>query len=514
MNANSNESPKPVPLNEIQLLGMESLGLSETNVRTPNFGMHTIDGINELVANRSSRNNQTAFAMLSGLDAVQADGILAGLSRENVTVPNFGEHTLLGIDRLTFRDDTLTRQAAFETLRGLNADQVQGVVSFGLSNEQVNTPNFGQHSLQGIRNLITQNSLLTNENAFLQIAGLDTAQTQGITDFGLSREQVQSPVFSTNILKTMEALQQLNPGADVNTVYNYAVEIPEYQSRAIANFGFSPQELGIQAANNGFMMTETANEAIASGSTVDAAAFLMEEYMAPEEAKATASTLNTTQIIGMIDLGLTLEQVQTPFFENTEHVLNTVFEELHGEGTEIELPLSGQKIEEAREILGRMILDATTKEALQDFNLSDDISLGPDEISLEGENTEPLPYLKPLEGDDLTEFLKYTSSLGELAILNTVQSKIKETDLQESKASESLEEEKYSPQKVAGNPKIPDAEVQAKAIDFNAFTTPSSPVRDAGKDKKRKRTDKKEKPPLSSQRNKTTAGKKPKRKRL
>lgn len=496
MDANENDSPKQAPLNQAQRLGMDSLGLSETKVRTANFGQHTIDGINELVTSRRATGNNQAFNILRELDATQTDGVLAGLSRENVTTQNFGGHTLIGMDQLTFRDENISQEAAFQALSGLNAQQVDGIIRFQLTKQQVNTPNFGQHTLDGIQTLKNKSPLRSNENAYRQIAGFNPTQTEGSIEFGLTRNQVENPMFTATILKTIDALQRLNPAAETETIYNYAIEMPEYQSRAIANFGFSPEEMGIQAAGQSFVMTDTTVEKeIASGSTVDAAAFLMEEYMSINEAKETASKLNTTQIIGMVDMGLSLEQVQTPFFEEAENVLNQVFQELQSNENDIELPLTGQSREEAREILGRMILDSTTREALQDINMADDISVTSDN-SMILENIEPLSHLKPLEGTDIDEFLKYTSSLQELDILDSIQSRIQEVDIKQDTAA--IEETK-------GNLITPDANSKPKGIDFSAFTTPSSPIRANGKDAKRKSEDSKMSP-LSPRTNKESPG--------
>lgn len=507
MSGTENEPFKETVLTGAQREGMHSLGLSEAQVRTVNFGTHTVEGIQDLVASNATASNKAAFNLLKGLDAIQTNGVLAGLSRENVTAENFGEHTLLGIDHLKFQDESLSTLQAFNLVNNLNADQVNGILTFQLTSEQVRTENFGAHTLDGIRRLRTDNEDLSAREAFAQIAGLNKVQTEGYTQLSLSREQVENPRFRENILNTIVALKEFNPLAVTQTAYDYALQMPEYQSRAIGKFGFSPEEMGIVTVGEDFIQEQTPDKTIASGSTVDAAAFLMEEYMNPQTARETAYKLNTTQVIGIVDMGLRLEQVQSPFFNTAEKVVDGIFDELQKETNEFpELPLTEENRNASREILARMILESTTREALKDYNLADDISIMSDS-SLLRENEEPLDHLKPLEGNDINEFLKYASSLSELAIFDSIQERIQQSESQVQSNESSLSRQKASPVRRS-------MFFNEKEINLGAFKTPVSPQSPGRKEEKDENA-KKPKTPLSPRKDASNlAEKKPKRRKL
>ncbi len=83
-----------------------------------------------------------------------------GLTIEEMEVVNFGEHTLAGIAFLTNPSRAINGQKvfsvkeAFEAVAGLDAVQAEGVTRYSLSREEVSIPDFGARTLSLIRALV------------------------------------------------------------------------------------------------------------------------------------------------------------------------------------------------------------------------------------------------------------------------------------------------------------------------------------------------------------------------
>ncbi len=90
--------------------------------------------------------------------------------------------------------------------------QAKGFHRYGLTIEQLEVVNFGEHTLAGIALLTSpsraQNNqkIFTIKEAYTLIAGLNAIQTEGVTRYGLSREQVSIPDFGERTLSLMRAL--------------------------------------------------------------------------------------------------------------------------------------------------------------------------------------------------------------------------------------------------------------------------------------------------------------------
>ena len=102
---------------------------------------------------------------------------------------NFSDHTLRGIRILTTRDTNLSLTDAYRQVEGLDYDQTEGV-KVGLSREQVQSHNFGDHTLSGIRILRERDADLSLVDAYKQVEGLGYHQIKGI-QAGLSHELVK-----------------------------------------------------------------------------------------------------------------------------------------------------------------------------------------------------------------------------------------------------------------------------------------------------------------------------------
>ena len=351
-----------IGLDHFQTTGIVYFGLERRHVLSENFGEHSLAAIRELRANNQNLSDIQAFQIIQGLDPYQVRGRSAfNLSREQVQSENFGEHTIITMIRLLSQNRAQNPNEAFELLRGLNRDQIWGIDQYRLRREDVLTPNFGRHTLLGLDELrfasnVTHHLEISYQTAFEQLRGLNEVQVRGVTEFNLNRQQVLADGFDLAVLQTMQALQTLNINADSDQLYDTAMQLPEYQIRAITVYGFIPQQLGLYFNDDKFVQFEREHVGIISGSMVDAIAHLMtSEVMNRNEAYRVSLTLNSNQIIGMIDFGLNLNQVQSALFLSSKTILGVILDNVRLNNKEIELPLLPDQQERAREIMELMM---------------------------------------------------------------------------------------------------------------------------------------------------------------
>lgn len=114
-----------------------------------------------------------------------------------------------------------------------------------------------------------------NQNGNTQ-EDLNVAKNKGVSEFGLTQEQVNNPVFTPDILETMSALKTMSPESNGQSLFEMATEMPGYQIRAIAEQGIAPEKLGLSVENG---------QLIQPGGTG-------KPNILPEEASLLADTLN------------------------------------------------------------------------------------------------------------------------------------------------------------------------------------------------------------------------------
>lgn len=473
-------------LNPYQVEGVVTYSLDPHEVQALNYGEHTNTAIRNLRSFRRVRNFRRALQLVRDLDPNQTRGVVDfQLSREQVLTPNFGVHTLTGMQNLMESNRVSTYREGFTILRELNPTQVAGVTVHGLRKKQVLDSNFGKHTLSGIMALRRKSQYaLSSEEAYRQIQSLNRIQTEGVVRFGLTAVQITDPLFDEHFLNTMNALNLLNPNATGQTIYNYVQNMPEYQIRAIGTINISPEQLGIAAHRNDFRQLETSDREILSGSTVDTIAHLLETSTDIDDALDAANNLDIYQKIAMLEMGLTLEQVQSPFFEDSENALHFVMQELKGSDEEFELPLLDEDQQRVQEIIENLILQYELT-----FNDSQNVEgLNTNEVIRAETGTgllEPEGYR--LDDNDVDEFLKYALPRDFLGIfdgLDILITKHKEESLPEKKndveeTDSVMMQEAMAIFGVASRPSVGERSESFESIDtfsgLGAFTVPSKP---------------------------------------
>ncbi|WP_340200119.1 hypothetical protein [Ascidiimonas sp. W6] len=487
-------------LDQNQTHAITELGLSRADVFSPNFGEHTTDSMYMLLQQRKVVSRSDAFEMVRGLDQFQTNGITRfGLRRDQVLTSNFGEHTLDGIGHLIDIDQTLTNQSAFRRIQGLDAHQVRGILVFNLTPDQVQSRNFGEHTVNTMLRIMAQgraqnipeafamvqhldvnqawgldqyrlmrddvlapnfgahtlrgldqfrlNAIANREVnyshrvAFQSIRGMNEVQVMGVLNYGLELQHVLNPAFGENTLRTMQAFQRDNAQITNQNLFENVIRLPEYQVRAISQYGFNPAQLGLVVANQSIIQSNH-NENSISGRIIDAASHLMAaESMNRRQALREATELNTLQTIGMIDFGLTLEQVQEPFFENAENVLAHLLDEIRNAEDELGFPFLPEEQEVARSIMANMILNASNSEELgQNLKITEQQRL-PVLQSGELQHLEELTNAEQhtfLEGEDIQEFLKYALERDVLGIFEGISEAIQLQNLHESEVVQGI----------------------------------------------------------------------------
>lgn len=143
--------PNEVGLSEGQLEGI-GMGLTNEQVLAPNFDTHTLYGISVVRFGDQSLSLNQAYDIVKGLDEWQIRAITKGLTREQVIEDSLDRNKYNNIDDLATAEG-ITWPNAYEILKGLDESQVEGVI-FGLSREQVMVENFGEHTVSGMHHLI------------------------------------------------------------------------------------------------------------------------------------------------------------------------------------------------------------------------------------------------------------------------------------------------------------------------------------------------------------------------
>jgi len=246
--------------------------------------------------------NQERFKMVSGLNKFQAHGIIEyGLSRAQVIHRDFSARIMDVMEKLRLADPAAAGPYLYDTAIHLPEHQIRGIVlhqlalsqvgiakvngrfeqvtplvfNFGedlvlstqfrrdhemyemglnikesrlisnyLSYEDMRTPNFGQHTLNAIINLLEdldrEPGAESVQEAFQLVSGLQEYQTIGIADYSLTRAQVMNPEFNNSILKVIKVLSPYHVVTDeVGYVYNMAMNLSNDQIRGISLYNLT-----------------------------------------------------------------------------------------------------------------------------------------------------------------------------------------------------------------------------------------------------------------------------------
>lgn len=437
-------------LNQHQIRGITELNFTRAQVETANFGAHTIDGIRALQGQNLNQTAREAFQIVQGLNFAQVRGLVRyGLTREQVQSFNFGRHSLATMQALKNQNRARNWQDAFKQVNELNEFQTLGVRDYGLTRNEVRILNFGVHTLRGgdaLRLDAIRNGQFdfSYQDAFQILKELNAIQVKGITDFGLSRNDVIQSNFNETTFLAMQQLQIHHPSANNQLLYETALQLPEYQIRGLIKFGLTTEQLGLQLQNNKFVVLENEEVQVASAMTIDAISHLVfVENMNPEDAYQTAINLNSTQVIAMVDLGLPFELVQHEVFNESEDILNWLLSKTFDENEDFELPLWAEDQEKARLLMADLLAEKV--KALQQRTNEEEYR--------QSENREAT-----LLQTDLNEFLNYVKSRDVLGIFDGLQP----SNLQASN-EETIENEQANSASAADN-------TEDSAIDLNAFT--------------------------------------------
>ncbi|WP_340203764.1 hypothetical protein [Ascidiimonas sp. W6] len=320
-----------------------------------NFDVHTVKAIEHLKGQNENLSQSDALSMVRGLDGTQVEAMLdLGLSVEQVKTPKFGEPIMWGITDLVTNNPNMTNQEAFEMLRELDNDQVAGIVNFELNRAQVQSENFGKQILEGMDYLQHLDNNIPKDRAYSSVMRLHKHQIKALIDFKLSLDFIQDKSFSERLLKTMHALKSQNPKVDNEHLYSVGENLLEYQARGIIDHKLTLEQVGLQINTKGefesIMEDDPRYAKALTGAQLDSYAFLLEiiqekqvnSYVASaatikdqKVAYENALQLNTKQTVGMVDFGLSLEQVKHPAFTSN----NKILEELASHITEVNYEL-------------------------------------------------------------------------------------------------------------------------------------------------------------------------------
>ncbi|WP_340200120.1 hypothetical protein [Ascidiimonas sp. W6] len=366
---NNNERVQNRRLSVEQRQGINGLGLTARQVNEQNFGQHTLEGITELRAQNQNLSVSAAFNMIRGLNEDQVEGVVRnGLLRGQVLEENFGRHTTDAMHILVSSHRAQDNAEAFQMVEGMNDAQTRGVYQYDLNREQVTTPNFGLHTLRGIGNLMADEDNIQNAvEAFEVVRGLNAVQVNAITNYMLTRAQVQEPSFNQTFVNAMDTLDRIQPNQTGYNLYSEVASLDEYQIRGLGALNLSLEQVGLRYGEDGLDHTTEEPYNRVTGGTIEVIENLMNSLdVSNNEAFVMAIDLTQNQIMGITDYGLSLDQVQSPFFQSEQNILPIIAIQLAGDDDDLELPLIQDKYDMSRAIFNSLQKQASKTEILEE----------------------------------------------------------------------------------------------------------------------------------------------------
>jgi hypothetical protein len=224
-----------------QINGMTYYGLSEQDVRSANYGSHTLDAMYNLLIEGTVSSYSAAFIKVKSLDQIQSQGVsIYGLSTEQVSHLSYGSHTLYGISSLFTRGEANSYQRAFEMIEGMNYEQILGITRYRLNSQQVRTTNFGGHILDAIDDLYVNNREFSYDDAFYRVRFLKQNQSEGIV-FGFNRNEVEGQNYKEHTLNIIKSL--ILEGFNNNEAFTIAAELNSAQTSGMFNHGLRLEDV-------------------------------------------------------------------------------------------------------------------------------------------------------------------------------------------------------------------------------------------------------------------------------
>ncbi|WP_340199947.1 hypothetical protein [Ascidiimonas sp. W6] len=211
------------PITEARIKAFTQYQLTREQVENPKFGSHTLEAIDFLTTYDKAEDNQEAFGMVQDLDATQVEGLrFYNLGLDQVQTPNFGKHTLEAMNYLIFMEDMgENNPEVFEKVSGLNEIQTKGVIEYELTKDQVTSPNFGTHTLEGIDTLISNDLADNFQEAFFQIVGMTKEHTeQYLTKDNAFPDKDPKINQEEQLSDTLEKLQKLTKASSLEALTN------------------------------------------------------------------------------------------------------------------------------------------------------------------------------------------------------------------------------------------------------------------------------------------------------
>ena len=134
----------------------------------------------------------------------QEAGVELGLTRLQVRTQNFGSHTIHAIKSEIEKDKNTNLEEAFSKYKGLNNIQVEGMTSLGLTGSQVRTQNFDFHTIKAINDIRKRTETLSVTQAFEMVSGKSFTDTQEVmVSYLESTKKVQKPITEMNLIRVI-----------------------------------------------------------------------------------------------------------------------------------------------------------------------------------------------------------------------------------------------------------------------------------------------------------------------
>jgi len=203
----------------------------------------------------------------SAFDEHEEEGLRMGLTREDVRSYNYGKHTVEGIKKMQLQYPRATIPQLFDYLSGHDETEVRALTDYNFSKNQFVFPNFGEHTLRGMDKLQEYSPQMRGTvidwNAhFPYVAGLTEEQVIGLTEHHLDYDQVIQDNFNHVTLDAMKQLAKLSPEAPTPSTYAPLQDLGLSSQRALAYYGMSLGQVAATKVNGRKYAVRTLLDAI------------------------------------------------------------------------------------------------------------------------------------------------------------------------------------------------------------------------------------------------------------
>ena len=152
------------------------------------------------------------------------------LTAKPIHSPSFREYPLTA---LKLKGDSTNNESEWnDKIRNM------GISEYGLTEDQINDPSFGWHTLDTMKKLKNRYLVKDYKEAFKKVKDLNKPQCEGILQH-LTRVQVLNPNFKEHTIEALNFIKSKYHKIDEQEAYNIAIDLSPKQVKCLTDYGLS-----------------------------------------------------------------------------------------------------------------------------------------------------------------------------------------------------------------------------------------------------------------------------------